>query len=205
VESTTGKLLTPEPTIQVTYETVKENPTDQEMEETIQRLEKRVEQMIVNSDNASVERDGENRIVTTFLEFDNSEEVINEIGKVGMVEFIDPYEKTVLDGTHIESAEALQQKNLSTGMDDIVIVMKLDETGTKIFADVTKELEGKALGIYYDGKEISSPTIESAILDGIAYISGGFNELKEAQIMAAMLNSGALPIELKKVDQKSES
>lgn len=82
---------------------------------------------------------------------------------------------------------------------------QFDDKGTQIFAQHTTEAKqreaqtGKPshFGVLLDGKLITYPSVRSEILNGQAQISGGFSSLEEAQRLAAQLNSGALPVNLK--------
>ena len=57
--------------------------------------------------------------------------------------------------------------------------------GTKKFADITKRNVGKRIAIVLDNQVIEAPTVNQAILNGNAVITGGFttqtaNQLKYA-------------------------
>ena len=71
--------------------------------------------------------------------------------------------------------------------------MQFDETGTKLFADITGANVGKMVAIYLDGAPISTPVVREAILNGEAVISGNFTP-NEAKQLVGRLNSGALPV-----------
>lgn len=73
------------------------------------------------------------------------------------------------------------------------VSLQFDETGTKLFADITKNNVGKMVAIYLDGSPISIPVVRQEILDGQAVISGSFNPT-EAKQLVGRLNSGALPV-----------
>lgn len=70
--------------------------------------------------------------------------------------------------------------------------------GRQQFGDVTKQLVGKQqpqnqLAIVLDGAVVSAPTIQSAIEDGRADITGSFNQ-ESATNLANVLKYGALPL-----------
>lgn len=73
------------------------------------------------------------------------------------------------------------------------VSLQFDETGTKLFAEITQANIGKMVAIYLDGAPISTPVVREAILNGEAVISGNFN-LTEAKQLVGRLNSGALPV-----------
>lgn len=80
------------------------------------------------------------------------------------------------------------------------ITLNFDAEGTKLFADITKANIGKRLAIYLDGQPIQAPTVQSAIPDGRAVITGSYT-LDEAKQIVRGLNSGALPVPIELIGQ----
>ena len=74
--------------------------------------------------------------------------------------------------------------------------------GTQTFAKVTEENVGKRLAIVLDGKVMSAPVIQGAILGGNAEITGDFS-VDSARALIAVLNSGALPIPLSVEEERT--
>jgi len=83
---------------------------------------------------------------------------------------------------------------------------ELGGEGSRRFADVTREVQGKGryIPIFLDEKCISAPTVNSAIR-GSGQISGGFQDLNEARELALLLNSGALPAPIDVVENRTVS
>ncbi len=73
------------------------------------------------------------------------------------------------------------------------VSLQFDDTGTKLFAKITKENIGKTVAIYLDGAPVSIPTVNEEIPNGQAVISGSFTPA-EAKLLVGRLNSGALPV-----------
>lgn len=73
------------------------------------------------------------------------------------------------------------------------VSLQFDETGTKLFADITKNNIGKMVAIYLDGAPISTPVVREEIPNGQAVISGNFTPVEGKQLVGR-LNSGALPV-----------
>ncbi|MEI6581157.1 MAG: protein translocase subunit SecD [bacterium] len=71
--------------------------------------------------------------------------------------------------------------------------LQFDDTGTKLFAQITKDNVGKIVAIYLDGAPISTPVVREEITGGTAQISGSFTPA-EAKQLVGRLNSGALPV-----------
>ena len=73
----------------------------------------------------------------------------------------------------------------------------LTSSGATTFGDVTTRLVGKQLAIVVDNVVISAPRIDEPITGGSGVITGSFTKSR-AQDLATQLNSGALPVNLKK-------
>ncbi len=73
------------------------------------------------------------------------------------------------------------------------VSLQFDDTGTKLFAQITKDNVGKMVAIYLDGAPISTPVVREEIPNGQAVISGNFTPTEGKQLVGR-LNSGALPV-----------
>lgn len=196
--------------VSVTYEATKENPTAREMNDTVYKMQKRVEN---ESTEASVYQEGSNRVTVDVPDVDDPQAVLDKLGKAGSLEFVMlsdctidettkeatyDKEKVLLDGSMISDAEATTQQQ-SSGANENVVKITFTGKGAKKFGEVTSENVGALLSIIYDGKEVSSPQIQTAITDGVAIVSGSFEKFSDAEDMAATLRIGALPLELKNI------
>mgnify|MGYP000644687542 CR=1 FL=1 len=77
--------------------------------------------------------------------------------------------------------------------------MILIQKGTKKFADATQANLNKRISIYMDDMLLSAPTVNSAITDGKAIISGDFdNEVQK--LLLLRLELVLLPFSLNIVD-----
>ena len=143
---------------------------------------------------------------TPFLEFKEEREetetaVILEAQKNNdpraMLE--DPYFRaTSLTGRYLEKAEV--QFNQTTYQPNVLL--NFDEEGAKIFEELTLRNIGKRIAIFIDGVPLSAPTVQEAINNGSAQITGQFN-VEEAKTMARNLNQGALPVPINLISQRS--
>ncbi|GJL95493.1 MAG: hypothetical protein DHS20C05_18980 [Hyphococcus sp.] len=82
------------------------------------------------------------------------------------------------------------------------INFEFDNRGARRFADYTRNNIGAVFAIVLDGQIISAPTIQSAITQGSGRITGNFSAL-EASETALLIRSGALPAELRTLEQRS--
>jgi preprotein translocase subunit SecD len=82
------------------------------------------------------------------------------------------------------------------------VTITFNSDGGAKFAKLTSANVGKPFAIILDGKVLSSPTINEAILGGSAVISGNFTTDSASQL-AISLRSGALPVDLKVVEERT--
>src|SRR5690606_23738041 len=83
-----------------------------------------------------------------------------------------------------------------------VVNITFDAQGGARFARLTSENVNKPFAIILDGEVLSAPNINQAILGGSAQISGGFT-VETANQLATALRSGALPVELTVVEERT--
>ena len=95
---------------------------------------------------------------------------------------------------------AVQTTEQQTGLP--VVSITFDQQGGAKFAKLTTENVGRPFAIILDGKVISAPNINEPILGGSAQISGSFT-IASANELAIQLRSGALPVDLKVIEERS--
>ena len=79
---------------------------------------------------------------------------------------------------------------------------EFNSRGAAAFARVTRENIGKPFAIVLDNKVISAPVIRSEIPGGRGQITGNFN-VNDANRLALLLRSGALPAKLSIIEERS--
>lgn len=84
------------------------------------------------------------------------------------------------------------------------VTIQFDSDGGQKFARMTQANTGKLFAIILDGQVISAPQIREPIYGGVSQISGSFS-VESANQLAIALRSGALPVDLKIVDERSVS
>ena len=94
-----------------------------------------------------------------------------------------------------------QQSN-SPQTNEPVVTITFDSEGGARFAKLTTENVNKPFAIILDGKVLSAPNINEPILGGSAIISGSFTT-ESANQLAIALRSGALPVDLKVVEERT--
>jgi protein-export membrane protein SecD len=112
------------------------------------------------------------------------------VGKDGKVvlDVNSQFVSTELTGRYLQRATLVFGTN-----NEPTVSLQFDDTGTKLFDEITKNNVGKMVAIYLDGAPISSPVVKEEIPNGQAVISGSFTPT-EAKTLVGRLNSGALPV-----------
>ncbi|MEG2117328.1 MAG: protein translocase subunit SecDF, partial [Clostridia bacterium] len=166
---------------------------------TIDRLQKRL--LAAGYSEATVVESGTNRLRIEVADVGSgtidSDEIFSIIGKPAVLEFRDPDGKVVVSGRHIKSAKAGYDK-------EYLVLLEFNDEGKKLFADATASLIGKNIDIYLDDEKIQSATVQTAITDGNAMISGSFTA-ESATALALQIQGGALTVDLTVTEQSNTS
>jgi len=177
--------------VSITYQVEKENPTDEEMSDTIYKLQKRVEGYSTES---SVYREGDDRITVEIPGVTDANAILEDLGTPGSLEFQTPEGEVFMTGEMIEDAQAASHQD-SYGNQSYTVDLVLTDEGAKVFGEVTSANIGKNLPIVYDNMTISSPTVQSAITGGQAQITG-MESYEAAERLASYIRIGSLSLEL---------
>lgn len=180
--------------VSITYQVKGDTPSDEEMSDTIYKLQKRVEQY---STEASVYQEGDDRINIEIPGVSDANAILDELGKPGSLEFQTQDGETVITGSDVETASAKSGQD-SMGNNEYSVELVLTDEGSEKFAEATSANIGNPISIIYDGETISSPTVESAITGGTAYITGNFT-YEEADNLASTIRIGGLKLELEEL------
>ena len=182
----------------------------QAMEQTQTVIENRINANGLGEPTITIE--GQNRIRVEIPEVEDPEEAIELIGKTAKLEFILADGTLVLEGSNVKKAEAARDDQ-STGY---AVNLQFDREGADKFGEattkayngeVTSTVDGVgsgAIAIVLDGQIISAPNVNEPILGGSCTIKGDFDQEK-AQLLAAQINGGALPIGLNEVTSSVQS
>lgn len=178
--------------VSITYQTVEENPTSQQMADTIYKLQRRVENY---SKESAVYQEGSNRVNVDIPGVTDANQILEELGKAGSIQFVDEAGNVVIDGADISTAKP---QTLTQGATSYGVSLELNPSGAKKFAEATAANIGKRISIIYDGREIQSPRVNQAITDGKAIIEGQAS-FDAADSLASIIRIGALPLELREL------
>ena len=117
--------------------------------------------------------------------------VLDLIGSPAKLEFSGPDGVVFLEGRHLQAATPTVDESYQPA-----ISFKLTSEGGQIFGDKTAECIGQAITITLDGEVLMSPTVNEAIYGGQVLVTGSFTA-EQAENIALMLQSGALPLDLR--------
>ncbi len=184
--------------VSITYETVEENPSAEDMKDTVYKLQKRVESY---STEANVYQEGDNRINIEIPGVSDANTILEELGKPGSLEFQNASGETLLTGTDVADAQPNTGTDPTTGKRKYWVSLTFTEAGKEAFANATRDNLNKQLPVVYDGKTISNPTVNSVITDGQAIIEG-MASYEEAEALATQIRIGSLSLELKELHSK---
>ncbi|MBQ3185763.1 MAG: protein translocase subunit SecD, partial [Firmicutes bacterium] len=180
------------------------------MEQTQAVIEERVNQMGLAEPVVTIE--GEKRIRVELPGAEDAQEAINQIGTTAQLQFALADGTIVLDGSNVKNAEAAMD-NESAGY---AVDLQFDGDGADLFHEatataysgsVTSAIEGvdnRAIMIILDGQIISAPVVNEPISGGRCTISGSFTQ-EEATNLAALIEGGALPLELEEINSSVQS
>ena len=216
--------------VSITYEAVGETPSDEDMKDTVYKLQRRVEEY---STEAQAYQVGDNRVGIEIPGVQDANEILEELGQPGSLYLINHldsegnenysvnaegtgYELTksideleedgsiVLTGSEVESASAGSFADQTTGATEYAVELKMNEEGTAAFATATEEAYNNgqdSIAIYYDGDLISVPSVNAVIKNGEATISGNMT-YEEADSIASTIRIGGLNVELKEISSE---
>lgn len=181
--------------VSITYQAVGENPSQEDMDDTIYKLQKRVESY---SEEALVYQEGTDRINVEIPGVSDANAILEDLGKPGALQFTDESGNVVLDGADIADAQGGVYTDQTTGQRTYVVSLTMTSEGTEKFAEATEANLGKTIAIVYDGETISAPVVNSVISEGKAEITGQ-ETIEEAKELASIIRIGSLKLELNEI------
>ncbi len=154
---------------------------------------------------ATVVREGSDRLRVEVPDVDDPGEIFTIIGKPAELKFVlDKTGETVLTGKNVVRAQAMYDQSGNP-----VVSLSLDSDGTAAFADATSNHIGETMSIIstVDGVDdtISSPTINVAITNGQAIIESPDMTYDDAQNLADQITSGQFEVKLSLLESNTVS
>lgn len=176
--------------VSITYQTVEEDPTAEQMSDTVYKLQLKAQSY---STEAQVYQEGSNRINIDIPGATDANEILAELGEPGTLQFMDQSGNVLLTGDDVKNATAGMTKNGTST--EYVIELTFNDDGAEKFAQATADNVGKPLYIVYNNEVISAPNVKEAINGGQASITG-IDSYEDANKIAQTIRIGALPVQL---------
>ena len=182
--------------VSITYQIVDEDATAEEISDTVYKLQRRVEEY---STEATVAREGNDRITVAIPGVTDANDILEDLGTPGSLEFRDPEGNVVLTGDDVETAAA--RYVTESGVNKAIVELQFTDEAAEVFADLTGENIGKNMPIVYDGETISNPSVKEQISGGTASIEG-MESFQAAETLASQIRIGSLSLELEELSSQ---
>ncbi len=198
----------------------------QSVEQSIEIVRKRVDEL--GTVEPSIQRQGLDRILVQVPGLDNPKRLIDLIGQTAKLTFrmVDmttsvqqaqaqpPADAEVLPSN--DGQPYVIEKRIVVAGEDLidaqpgtdqrsgewVVNFRFNSSGSRRFANATRDNVGRPFAIVLDNKVISAPVIREPILAGAGQISGSFTA-QSANDLAILLRAGALPAPLTVIEERT--
>ena len=107
-------------------------------------------------------------------------------------------DRVALSGDRLDAAASGFEPDTGRPM----VTFDFDRQGGAAFAEITAANIGQRFAVVLDGEVLTAPVIQQAIPGGQGQITGNFT-VEEAQTLAVLLTSGALPASLDVIEERS--
>ncbi len=181
--------------VSVTYQIKDPDASSEDISDTIYKLQKRVESY---STEASVYKEGDDRITVEIPGVTDANDILEDLGTPGSLEFHDPSGKAVLTGNDVADAQARFVSQNGTKTNEPVVELTFTDEAAEIFSDLTEQNIGNVISIVYDGETISAPRVNAKITGGQAVIEG-MESYEAASTLASQIRIGSLSLELEEL------
>lgn len=158
----------------------------------------------VNVENLDIVSDSSSSdLAYEIIPVENTEEIINQdtVSEEDLLNLgIDPLAGWKSSGL---TGKYLKRSIVQFGTDGSPEVsLEFNEEGSALFEEITARNVGRPVAIFLDGYPISIPVVNSKITGGKAVINGSFT-IDEAKDLVKRLNSGALPVPISLISEKT--
>ncbi len=161
---------------------------DDAMQRVVHIIERRINELGLTE--PIVQRQGERRVIVELPGVKDPEKAIEMLGRTALMEFQDESGNVVLTGKDLKDAKAQADQSGQK-----LVAIEFTSEGTKKFADLTARSVGKHIAILLDKQMLTNPVVNEPIPNGKAVITGN-RSMEEAERLAILLRSGALPVKL---------
>lgn len=196
---------------------------------SIETIRRRVDELGTTEPN--IQRQGRDRILVQVPGFDDPERLKEIVGKTAKLTFHDVHPRVtgsearqtrppagydIYPSSEEQGFEYVLKKRPTVTGDELVdsqpsfdqrtnepvVTFRFNSSGARRFGRFTSENVGRPFAIVLDNQVISAPRILEPILGGTGQISGNFS-VEDANNLAILLRSGALPASLTIVEERT--
>ena len=210
--------------VSITYQVVGDDFTQEQMSDTIYKLQRRVEGFSTES---AVFQEGYDRINIEIPGVSDANYILQQLGRPGSLLFIRqrdefgmenyfhagdghfmlsrPIEEIIETGDVVLTGVEVANASVTTTQDPLgnpetAVSLRFTPEGTSLFADATRHAvnHGESIAIFFDDEIISAPNVNAEITTGDAIITGDFS-FDEADQLASTIRIGGLNLELEEL------
>ena len=145
-----------------------------------------------------IQLQGERRIIVELPGIENPNEAIQTIGRTAQLKFKNEAGDVLMTGDKVKDAEA----GFGSQFNRPIVVLELTSAGQSRFAEITRNNINKRVGIHLDDELLTNPQVQEEIDRSKARITG-FESIQEAQNIALQIRSGALPVPVEVVENRT--
>jgi preprotein translocase subunit SecD len=168
---------------------------DDALNRVVRIIERRVNELGLTE--PLIQRQGAKRVIVELPGIKDPDAAIAMLGKTALLEFKDPSGKTALTGKDLKDSRA--QAAPGQGAQ---VSLEFTSEGGEIFFNLTSLNVGKSIAILLDGQVLTAPVVNEPIRGGKAVITGSRN-IQEAEQLAILLRSGALPVKMEVIENRT--
>ncbi|MDR3349950.1 MAG: protein translocase subunit SecD [Acidaminococcales bacterium] len=169
--------------------------SDDALNRVVRIIERRVNELGLTE--PLIQRQGSRRVIVELPGIKDPDAAIAMLGKTALLEFKDPSGKTALTGKDLRDSRA----QAAPGQGAQVSLEFTDEGG-EVFFNLTSLNVGKTIAILLDGQVLTAPVVNEPIRGGKAVITGS-RTIEEAEQLAILLRSGALPVKMQVIENRT--
>lgn len=173
--------------------------TDDTLDKAIAIIRTRIDSLGLKE--PEITKQGQNRIRVSIPNVENEQEALDMIGQTAELTFVGPDGEVILTGSNVESSTYDTYYN-EYNVGSPAVKITFDTEGTQLFAEATAKYIGQIITIKLDDEEISTPTVNSVISAGEAYITN-IGDKETAMNLAVLIRAGALPVDFEVVQAQS--
>lgn len=164
-------------------------------------IENRINQLGVKE--PIIQKEGNRRLIVELAGAQGTDQNVKDLERSAVLTFKTFDGKIVVSGQDLLDAQA----TTNATSNEPYVALKFNAEGTKKFGAITTQLVNdypnpddpkRRIAMYLDEKQLQNPFVREPITTGDAQITG-YKDLADANRVAILLRSGALPVKLEKI------